>query len=182
MNVDVGAIRALLGVVLLLLGVAACGANEDGSGTWKAGLEVSDEATAQGVGLPHYPGAKPYKDEHDDSNAADIGISTPLFGLKVVAVELETKDEPEKVAAFYRDALSKYGDVLECFEGKYRKGKDDSSARKGELECDQHEDGKHSIVYKVGTDNNQRIVAIEPLGSGTKFALAHVNIRDDSDE
>jgi hypothetical protein len=34
-------------------------------------------------------------------------------------------------------------------------------------------------VYKVGTENNQRIVAIQPHKSGTQFSLVHVDIRGD---
>lgn len=167
-------------VALLSLVVGACGASENGSKKFELGVEVGDKAAARAVGLPTYPGSTPYKDSDDDSSAADIGISTPLFGLRVVAMELETADNPQKVARFYRDALSKYGDVLEC--GKAEKGKKTNEARaaSGALTCDEPE--SHSVVYKVGTENNQRIVAIDRHGTGTRFNLVRVNIRDDSEE
>jgi hypothetical protein len=166
----------------LSLAVGACGAGENGSRGLELGFKVNDNATARAVGLPTYPGSKPYKDGDDDSSAADIGISTPLFGLKVVAMELETADKPERVAAFYRRALSKYGDVLECNDADDRKRNSESSADSDAVTCDPDEPGRHSVVYKVGTEKNQRIVAIEPHGKGTRFSLVHVDIRDDSEK
>ncbi len=176
MKVHVRGIR-LVAAAVLSLSVGACGAGEGGSDGLELGLKVSDEGTAQGVGLPAYPGSKPYKD-NDDSNAADVGISTPWLGLKVVAVELETRDEPEKVTAFYRKALAKYGEVLEC-SGNGETEASDSRDDTDELTCDYDDPGSHGIVYKVGTKNNQRIVALKPHGSGTQYSLVYLNIRDD---
>lgn len=140
-------------------------------------LKVSDEATAADAGLPTYPGAKEYKEAGDSSSGANIGISTPLFGFKVVALKLQTSDEPERVAAFYRRALSKYGTVLECSDVSQGKRTSESG---DELVCDPDEDDEHSVVYKVGTKQNQRIVAIKSHGSGTRFDLVHLATRGDS--
>ncbi len=170
----------LIAAAMLCCAVSACDATEERSKKISFGLEVGDKATANALGLPSYPGAKPYKDDEDDESAADIGISTPLFGLRVVAAELETSDRPEKVARFYRDALGKYGEVIEC---PYRDGEKVESGSNGinvELTCD--DAGSHDIVYKVGTEKNQRIVAIDPHGSGTRFSLVRVDIRDDDQE
>src|ERR1044071_2613353 len=104
----------VLVIVLLSLAMAACGAGEAGAESGaKLALKVSDEATAADVGLPAYPGAKPYVDS-DHSGAANLGLATPLFGFKVVVTSLQTQDAPERVAAFYRKALAKYGKVLDC--------------------------------------------------------------------
>lgn len=164
----------LVSTLLLSMAVASCGAGED---DWPKNMEatfrINDQATPADVGLPDYPGAKPYL-EDDDSHAGNIRISTPGFGVKVVAVELETADKPEKVAAFYKDALAKYGSVLEC--------RDAASAQKRNrtivLDCDDDEHSSHELVYKVGTEDNQRIVAIKPHGAGTQFSLVHVDVRD----
>src|SRR5690606_31784583 len=104
----------VIAAAMLSLTVGARGASDGDSSEAKSAPNGSDSSTAGDVGLPAHPGSKPYEDGDDDSNAADVGISLPWFGLKVVAVELETTDEPEKVAAFYREAMSKYGEVLEC--------------------------------------------------------------------
>lgn len=169
-------VTRIVAAATLSLAVGACGAGEGGPG--ELGLKISEEATPRSVGLPAYPGSKPYKGD-DDSSAADIGISTPLFGLKVVAVELEAPDEPEKVAAFYRKALAKYGEVVECIDGDDAAAANERSDSSDQLTCDPDEAGSNSVVYKVGTEKNQRVVAIKPLGQGTQFSLVHVNIRGD---
>jgi hypothetical protein len=165
-------------VVTMLSFVGACGAGETGSkGGLEAHVRLSEQATAADVGLPTYPGSKPYKDADNSSAAANLGLSTPLFGFKVVAMNLETTDKPEQVAVFYRQALSKYGNVLECSDAADAKKK--SQPGDG-LKCDSNESGTHSVVYKVGTEENQRIVAIEPHAGGTRFALVHLDIRGES--
>lgn len=180
MNVRVAANRIVF--VVLLLAVGACGAGEtDSKGELDVGLRASGEATAADAGLPAYPGSKPYKDTDQSSSAANIGLSTPLFGLNVVAMNLEVADKPERVGAFYRQALSKYGNVLECSDTADKKAKSKPSTESSdELECDADDPGTNSVVYKVGTEDNQRIVAIKPHGSGTRFSLVHVDKRDKS--
>src|SRR5271154_5895939 len=85
--------------------------SKDGS---EAGLVISAQATAKEAGLPLYPGAKPHKDEKNDSSAANLGLWGSTFGFKLVALKMESSDSPEKVAAFYQKALGKYGTVLNC--------------------------------------------------------------------
>lgn len=164
-----------LALALLLFGVGACSAGESGGSSGiEASLKVSGEATARDVGLPSYPGAKPYQEPGDSSSGANIGVSTSVFGLKVAAVKLESDDRPEQVASFYHKALSKYGSVLDCGEAS-ASGK--STGSDG-LKCEPTDTDGHSHVYKVGTEKNQRIVAIKPHGKGTRFDLVHVDVRD----
>ena len=63
---------------------------------------------------PVYPGAhmKEKSDNGDDN--ANLGISTGLFGFKVVVVHYQTDDAPDKVMSFYKNELKRYGSVLEC--------------------------------------------------------------------
>lgn len=165
-----------LALTMLLLGVGACSAENSGSSNAiEASLRVNVEATAEDVGLPTYPGAKQYKEPGESSSGANVGISTSLFGFKVAAVKLVSADKPEQVARFYRKALSKYGDLLDCSDGAATPEKAASSE---ELKCDGSDSDENKIVYKVGTEKNQRIVAIKPHGKGAQFDLVHVNIRD----
>ncbi|MFL6550215.1 MAG: hypothetical protein ACJ8OJ_16095 [Povalibacter sp.] len=87
-----------------------------------------------------------------------------------MALKLETRDEPRRVAAFYQDGLSRYGHVLECTEGASATS---TSGTKGELACSSDDVKANTVVYKVGREENQRIVAIEPHRSGTRFSLVH---------
>jgi hypothetical protein len=167
-------------VALLSLAVASCSAGDtDGKNGLGLSLRVTDDATATDAGLPEYPGAKPYKDEGSSDSAANLGISTPLFGLKVVAMNLETGDDPQRVARFYQDAMAKYGRVLECTEDRSDRRSRTTDSQSNELECDFDDPGSHSVVYKVGTEENQRIVAIKPHGDGTRFSVVHVDVRDE---
>src|SRR4051812_32117086 len=146
--------------IMLTLGVAACSANDaDSEGKFALGLTISDDAHPADVGLPNYPGSKPYKENDDDSGSgANIGFSSPLFGLKVAAMKMETPDSPEKVARFYRKALNKYGAVLDCSGyAKGHAGTHDSHSDDDALACDSDDRDDHEFVYKVGTKNNQRI-------------------------
>ena len=173
MKTEMHVARSLV-VALLVFSVGACSAEDSGSSHGiEASVRINDEATAEDVGLPAYPGSKLYKEPGESSSGANVGLSTPLFGLKVAAVKLESADEPEQVARFYRKALSKYGDLLDCSDGAATTEK----ASEG-LKCDPTDSDEHRIVYKVGTKNNQRIVAIKPHGKGARFDLVHVSIRD----
>jgi hypothetical protein len=167
-------------VAMLTLSVAACGAGEDDSKDHFGMGFIIGGATPSDVGLPTYPGAQPYTErDEDSSSSADIDINTPLFGLKVVAMKLETGDAPEKVAAFYKRALSQYGRVLECVDGESTATKTRRDAKDNEeLTCDQDEPEADEVVYKAGTDSNQRIVAIKPYQGGARFSLVHVHTRD----
>lgn len=175
MKTEMHVARSLV-VAMLLLSVGGCSAEDSGSSRGlEASVRINDEATAEDVGLPAYPGSKSYKEHGESSSGANVGLSTPLFGLKVAAVKLESADEPERVARFYRKALSKYGDLLDCSDGAATAEKVASSEG---LKCDPTDSDEHRIVYKVGTKNNQRIVAIKPHGKGARFDLVHVSIRD----
>jgi hypothetical protein len=148
------------------------------------GIHVSKGIDPRDLGLAIYPGARPKKDPENDKGA-NVHISSPYFGLKVVAQEYESDDSAEKLVTFYSDQLKKYGNVIEC-HGKW-KGKDanvnvsnNSSKKSHELTCDKDNSGD-SIELKVGTDENQHLVAIEPQGKGCKFALVRVEVRGEDD-
>ena len=88
------------------------------------GLHVTNDADVRDIGLPVYPGARRKEQSDDDNpNSAHVNISTSLFGIKVVAIEYLSDDPPEKLVAYYKDQLKKYGNVLECHTSK-----DDTSA------------------------------------------------------
>ena len=163
--------------LVMLSTTAACGAAEHSS---QGGLDISvrGEATAADAGLPTYPGAKPYKDGDQANSGANIGFAVPGFEFKLVAMNLESRDTPERVAAFYRQALSKYGRVLDCSDSaRNRKNAASHDEDSDELVCDADDPGANSIVYKAGTGANERIVAIKPHGGGTRFSLVHVDKR-----
>jgi hypothetical protein len=139
------------------------------------GIHVSKDANAGDVGLAVYPGARlKQKDGGDDKNA-NVDISGFGFGLKVVALEYESDDTPDKLIAFYGDQLKKYGNsILECHTAHLDVNANvkDSDHNSHELTCEGSSGS--NVELKVGTKENQHIVAVEPEGKGSSFSLVYV--------
>ena len=168
--------RLALSVCMLALVVCAFAARPlPAQGSRSAGLIVSDNVTASDIGLPVYPGAKPYRDPGGkDSNAARITAWAGTWGLKVAATKLESNDYPVKVAEFYRKALGKYGSVLDCANGG-RQRDDDQDA----LTCGDDKPDPGGMLFKVGTKAEQHLVAINPHGRGSIFSLIYLRVPED---
>ena len=144
-------------------------------------LHVGSDADAKKIGVPLYPGAK-LKSDDENRNQANLSILTEAFGMKLVVANYVSNDAPGKVLDFYRDKLKKYGKVLECHSEKHGGdvdvNDDDKDTHKSkELKCE--EKSGPVTELKVGTEDNQRIVAVEPgdANKGTSFALVYVHTR-----
>ena len=142
------------------------------------GIHVSKGADPRDTGLAVYPGARQKHNTGDgEEKSANVNISSGVFGIKVVAIEYESDDSPEKLIAFYKDQLKRYGNVLECHSSEHGGHvKINKGSGSGELKCDDDDRG-NTIELKVGTENNQHIVAVEPEGKATSFALVYVKTR-----
>lgn len=139
------------------------------------GIHVSKEANVADIGLAVYPGARvKVKSDDGDDKSANVNISGLGFGLKVVAVEYQSDDAPSKVISFYRDQLKRYGQVLECHTEHLDLDTDvkNSDDHSHELTCGGS--NGNNIELKVGTKENQHIVAVEPEGKGSSFSLVYV--------
>ena len=151
------------------------------------GIHVNKDVNVRDTGLPVYPGAREKKKDSDDHGGqANVNISSGFFGLKVVVVEFLSDDPPEKVTAYYRDQLKKYGGILECHTQKRDHDGPDitvdhhSKKKDNKLTCD-HDSGP-TVELKVGTEDNQHIVSVSPQdgGKGSDFALVFVQTRGES--
>lgn len=171
---SLGRISAL---VIMALGLAlgampAAGRNASGQDKNKkgsnksAGFILSQDATAEDVGLPIYPGAQRLQDTPDESSAVQMGHSS---GFKLVVLKLESSDSPEKIAAFYRNALAKYGEVLDCSKPapKHKQQPDT-------LACDDDEPTDGAIELKAGTKEKEHVVGIETKGNHSHIALIYL--------
>jgi hypothetical protein len=138
------------------------------------GIHVSKNADVQDVGIAVYPGARPkQKDSDGGDKSANVNISGFGFGLKVVALEYQSDDAPDKLVAYYRDQLKKYGSVLECHTSHFNLNTGHGSDHHSdELTCEG--DRGNNVELKVGTKENQHIVAVEPDGRGSSFSLVYV--------
>ncbi len=144
-------------------------------------LHVGQDADAKRVGVPLYPGARLKASDDHNNDQANLSILTEAFGMKLVVANYVSDDAPSKVIDFYRDKLKRYGKVLECHSHKQgasieaNEGDKDSSKSK-DLKCE--DDSGPVTELKVGTEDNQRIVAVEPGDDkGTHFALVYVHTR-----
>ncbi len=140
------------------------------------------QTNVKDTGLPGYPGARVKKDLDDQHNSANLDISSSLFGVKVVAIKFESDDTPDKVLAFYRKEMGKYGQVVDC-TGGFNLNFHGHRDKEAPVSCDGHDSGhQYREELKVGTENNQRIVAIKPRGNGSEFAVVYVRTWDSEDE
>jgi hypothetical protein len=142
-------------------------------------LHLGADADARKAGLPLYPGAR-LKSDDENKSQANLSVLTEAFGMKLVVAHYDSDDAPAKIVDFYRDKLKKYGKVLECHSQKHGgdvdvrdDDKDDQDSK--ELKCE--ENSGPVTELKVGTENNQHVVAIEPrdAGKGSTFALVYVH-------
>jgi hypothetical protein len=186
-------ICALATGTLAILLVAGCHIDEHKNGDSKdvdistpfGGLKVKTnqpDVLAE-IGLPAYPGATAYK--NDDANkdtSADVNMNFGSFHLRVRAADYRSNDSPDKVQAFYLDAMKRRGDVIVC-RNNQPVGKPDHTSEG--LTCDTHEGGhvtvednrgRHELELRAGSKEHQRIVAITPDAGGTKFGLVVLDL------
>jgi hypothetical protein len=146
------------------------------------GIVASKRAGAKDVGLPLYPGAREHKDKSEDSPAVKFGLWGGNSGFKLAVLKLESNDGPEKVAAFYRKALSKYGKVLDCRGSSKVTTGDNKGSSSNELGCDDDQPENGELVLKAGTKQEQHVVGIKSSGGLTQFQLVYVMTRGSETE
>lgn len=149
-------------------------------------VKTDDANIAQSTGIPAYPGAvqivKKDKNDHNDGSA-DINLSFGSFQLRVKAVSFRTSDSPDKVAAFYKKGLGRFGTVIQCRDhhpvGEPTHTPDgldcsDDDRHNGQVKVDDDLSGK--VELKAGSKKHQHIVSIDPDGSGSKFGLVALDL------
>jgi len=144
-------------------------------------MHVGKDADAEKQGLPLYPGARPKQEK--DNDPLNFGIVTESFGLKLMVAKYESDDSPAKIVDFYRGKLKKFGKVMECHSQKHsgdvdvHEDKDSKDSKDKELKCE--ENSGPVTELKVGTEDNEHVVAIEPRdsGKGSTFALVYMHTR-----
>lgn len=142
-------------------------------------VKTNDNAVLEGMGLPAYPGAVLVKKDKD-KGAADVNMNFGSFHLRVKAASYRTPDSPEKVEAFYRKALARYGDVIQCSNdrpvGEPTHTAEGLSCSDNNKRVQIDDDASRKMELKAGSKNHQHIVAINPDGSGTKMGLVALDL------
>jgi len=142
---------------------------------FSAGLTVQPSASADSIGLPVYPGAKPYKDADDDGPGADLNLWGGSFGMRLQVLKLRSPDSVDDVARYYREAMARYGRVLDCGNEADPPASDDKSAR-----CDKERPKAGARLFKVGTKKQMRIVSVEPAPrGGTQVQMVRLEFKRD---
>ena len=179
---------------LLVLAVSGCrveaGKNSNGDGndnvkvaTPFGHMQVNTKPgdVESSVGLSVYPGAVPEKKENGHTDQADINFSFGRFKLRVKALSFVTPDPVDKVAAFYRKDLAKYGAVITC--SGHRPVGEPTRTNEG-LTCEEDHDnhGAHADVgdsgleLKTGSRQHQHVVGLERKGDETKIGLVALDL------
>jgi hypothetical protein len=215
MNVEVETMRArksskylqtmVLGTGLVVaLGIAGCRVHVDKDANGKektvqvdtpfGGVHVNtDQMSASDLGMPVYPGAKPVTND-DKHKSADVHLGFGDWQLRVKAVSYGSTDSKEKIAAFYKKSLARYGDVITC-DGSSPIGTPTSTREgltcsdndsNGKVHLDNH-DFRQDFQLKAGSKRHQHIVGFEEAKDGqTRFALVALdlpaNLGDDDDK
>ena len=187
---NAGALLTLVLLVSVAVLTATAAAQDNGEGQDKSldvrspvgDLHVGNDASPREAGLPVYPGAR-LRQKDEDRNSANLALFTSAFGMKLVVLNYDSDDPAEKVIAYYRDKLKRYGKVLECRTKEH--GGDPNvhedahdSDKSHALKCEGDNTG-NVIELKAGTEDNQHVVTIEPAkeGTGSTFALVYVHTR-----
>jgi len=154
----------------------------------------TDQTTAADLGLPVYPGAQVVADR-DNDKSADIRMGFGEWQVRVKVVNYSTPDSEDKVTAFYKKALTRYGDVIACQDNK---AVGEPTQTSEGLTCDDkhgsnvqvndngtsygYHSGSNGFELKAGSVSHQHIVGFQSSAPGqTRFALVAVDLPVGSD-
>jgi hypothetical protein len=185
---------ALAAALTASLGLSACRVNVDKDENGKeknvqvdtpfGGVHVNtDQTSATDLGLPVYPGSEMVTDD-DKHKSADVHLGFGEWQLRVKAVSYSTPDSREKVAAFYKKALMRFGDVITC-QGDSpvgtptvtHEGLTCSDNSKNNTVKFDNSDFRQDFQLKAGSKRHQHIVGFEdPKGGKTRFALVALDL------
>jgi hypothetical protein len=148
------------------------------------GVHVNtDQVSASDLGLPLYPGAESIRGD-DKHKSADVHLGFGEWQLRVRAVTYATPDSQEKVADFYKKALTRFGDVITC-EGKSPVGTPTTTSEgltcaddNKNVKVNDGDFGSHDgLQLKAGSKRHQHIVGFEsPRDGKTRFALVALDL------
>jgi hypothetical protein len=198
----IGKATGLLAGLALLAVIAGCrvhvdkGANGEDKNvqvdTPFGGVHVNtNQTTAADLGLPVYPGAQTVSDD-DKHKSADVHLGFGEWELRVRAVSYATPDSQDKVLAFYKKALGRYGDVISC-QGNTPVGTPVTTSEgltcandKGnnvQIDRSDYGSSKNGLELKAGSKRHQHIVGFEdPKDGQTRFALVALDLPEGMDK
>jgi hypothetical protein len=194
------AAAGLAALLALATGLSGCrvhtekGANgEDKSvrvDTPFGGMHVNTgQTSAADLGLPAYPGSQIVPD-NDNDKSADVHMGFGQWELRVRVVNYSTPDSQDKVVAFYKKALGRFGDVIACQDKApvgtptvTAEGLNCSDDGKANVHVDSdsksynygNRGGHSGFELKAGSNRHQHVVSFESSAPGeTRFSLVEI--------
>ena len=141
----------------------------------------SDQTSAADLGLPAYPGAHVTPDGQGDKSA-DVHLGFGQWQLRVQVVSYDTPDAKDKVVDFYKNALRRFGDVIEC-QGNRAVGQlsmtSEGLSCKEDNRGDVHVNGMDDdsgFTLRAGSRRHQHIFVLKSADAGTRFALIELQL------
>jgi hypothetical protein len=151
------------------------------------GLHVrSDQTSAADVGLPVYPGAQVIRDA-DNDKSADVHMGFGKWQLHIRVVTYQTADDQTKVMAFYKNAMGRFGEVIEC-DGKNPVGSPSLTSQGLTCSEDDHvhvnmnnngqhiSDDQNGLTLRAGSKRHQHILAFKTAAEGARFSLIELEL------
>jgi len=164
-------IRAIVLMAAVSFAVPCFAQNSD----FNLSMHANSHATAKDIGLPAYPGATAFKDKDSDSSA-DLGFALNSVHFNLQVASFVTQDSRAQVLDFYRKALAKYGEGMECNHGQ---PVGSLTVTKSGLTCGDHKGGRMTVngsdgdyELRAGRPEQFRIVGVDSTElEKTKFGL-----------
>jgi hypothetical protein len=190
--------RAAVSLLLLALPLATVGCsinvNKGENGEDKkvkidtpiGNIHVNADKPSASLGIAVYPGAVAQPD-HDGDKDADVQLGFGEWKMRVQVAHYNTSDDRDKVLAYYRKSLARYGDVIECRDDQ-PVGSPEKTAEG--LTCSEKDKEHHikvmnsddgGLSLRAGSKRHQHIVAFDKddaasAGGPTKFTLIALDL------
>ncbi len=158
-------------------------------------IKTDDTVDTAAIGLSIYPGSVAWKDDaaeakDHDNHSANINMSFGDFHLGVKAAALRSTDSQDKILAFYRKDLARYGDVIEC-KGSTAVGTPTHTSQG--LTCNTDKDNHIEVSeagrleLRAGSEQHMHLVEVQAKDGAQKIGLValdlptHLNQHDSKD-
>lgn len=191
------AAAGVLACLALAAGLAGCRIHEENGPNGESkkvqvdtpfgGIHVNtDQLTAADLGLPVYPGAQVVTGD-DNHKSADVHMGFGSFEMRIKVVSYSSNDSQEKVVAFYKKALTRFGDVITC-QDHVAVGKpvatsegltcaDDGNNVKVDAGAGSYDPKKGGFQLKAGSKRHEHVVGFESAAPGTShYSLVELDL------
>lgn len=150
------------------------------------GLHVrANQTTAADLGLPDYPGASIAPDNQGDKSA-DVHMGFGKFQMRVRVVTYVSADDQKKILAFYKNAMGRFGDVIQC-DGDHAVGSPSMTSQGLTCREDNHvhvnvdgnyhgSDDDTGLSLRAGSKHHQHILAFKTASQGTKYTIVELEL------